>query len=126
MDNYIQITPVEITNETGRVDYTLPVDTILPDNTPPYGGYGWHGRRDSNPQPAVLETAALPIEPRPFAGYTSIVASATRYVNTVSRRIYDRLGIFKKGQLIADPRLVKIVPALTYFPVRLPSQYRQR
>ena len=23
----------------------------------------WHVRRDSNPQPAVLETAALPIEP---------------------------------------------------------------
>src|SRR5690606_21900284 len=23
---------------------------------------GWHARRDSNPQPAVLETAALPIE----------------------------------------------------------------
>jgi hypothetical protein len=29
------------------------------------GGAGpieWHARRDSNPQPAVLETAALPIE----------------------------------------------------------------
>ncbi|SMG65307.1 hypothetical protein BMETH_3257_0 [methanotrophic bacterial endosymbiont of Bathymodiolus sp.] len=23
----------------------------------------WQARRDSNPQPAVLETAALPIEP---------------------------------------------------------------
>ena len=27
----------------------------------------WQGRQDSNLQPAVLETAALPIEPRPFA-----------------------------------------------------------
>ena len=25
----------------------------------------WHGRRDSNPQPSVLETDALPIEPLP-------------------------------------------------------------
>ena len=25
----------------------------------------WQGRRDSNTQPAVLETAALPIEPLP-------------------------------------------------------------
>jgi hypothetical protein len=28
----------------------------------PAAGCGWHARRDSNPQPAVLETAALPIE----------------------------------------------------------------
>ena len=26
----------------------------------------WHGARDSNPQPAVLETAALPVEPAPY------------------------------------------------------------
>jgi hypothetical protein len=26
----------------------------------------WQGRRESNPQPAVLETAALPIELLPF------------------------------------------------------------
>src|SRR5689334_13954706 len=26
------------------------------------GRFVWHARRDSNPQPAVLETAALPIE----------------------------------------------------------------
>jgi hypothetical protein len=27
---------------------------------------GWHGRRESNPQPTVLETATLPIELLPF------------------------------------------------------------
>tara|TARA_B110000014_G_scaffold223388_1_gene181020 strand:+ start:3286 stop:3468 length:183 start_codon:yes stop_codon:yes gene_type:complete len=26
----------------------------------------WQGRRDLNPQPPVLETGALPIEPLPF------------------------------------------------------------
>jgi hypothetical protein len=29
---------------------------------------GVQGRRDSNPQPAVLETAALPVELLPFGG----------------------------------------------------------
>ena len=33
----------------------------------------WHARRDSNPQPAVLETAALPIE---LLAYGSVLARA--------------------------------------------------
>ena len=31
-------------------------------------GWPWQGRQDSNLQPAVLETAALPIAPHPYAG----------------------------------------------------------
>ena len=33
--------------------------------TPPTFQINWHGERESNPQPAVLETAALPIELSP-------------------------------------------------------------
>src|SRR5690606_27768649 len=46
---------------------------------------GWHARRDSNPQPAVLETAALPIEllaygnsPRPPEKATAACAALPR------------------------------------------------
>ncbi len=28
--------------------------------------FAWQGRQDSNLQPTVLETATLPIEPRPY------------------------------------------------------------
>ena len=38
------IVRVEITNETGRVDYTLPADVVLSEK----GGYEGHARRDSN------------------------------------------------------------------------------
>jgi hypothetical protein len=33
-------------------------------------GQVWHARRDSNPQPLVLETSALPIELRASVGRT--------------------------------------------------------
>src|SRR5581483_12272504 len=36
----------------------------------------WHARRDSNPQPAVLETAALPIE---LLAYVTVKTYGTRY-----------------------------------------------
>jgi hypothetical protein len=36
-------------------------------------GRGKHARRDSNPQPTVLETATLPIELPPFAFEQSLV-----------------------------------------------------
>ena len=29
--------------------------------------FHWQGERDSNPQPSVLETATLPIEPPPYS-----------------------------------------------------------
>ena len=32
----------------------------------------WQGRQESNPQPAVLETAALPIELRPYLTRDSV------------------------------------------------------
>ena len=35
---------------------------ILRGNSPVTRTFNWHARRDLNPQPAVLETAALPIE----------------------------------------------------------------
>src|SRR3954447_2212648 len=36
------------------------IEPIIPGPKP--ARHQWHARRDSNPQPAVLETAALPIE----------------------------------------------------------------
>ena len=33
--------------------------------------FKWQARRESNPQPAVLETAALPIEPLAYTLYRS-------------------------------------------------------
>ena len=39
----------------------------------------WHARRDSNPQPAVLETAALPIELLAYGVCLSQTAKAHRY-----------------------------------------------
>ena len=38
--------------------------SIQPSKTPFHSG--WHGRRDLNPQPTVLETATLPIELLPY------------------------------------------------------------
>ena len=37
---------------------------------------GWHGRRESNPQPTVLETATLPIELLPYP--PNLVCTQTR------------------------------------------------
>jgi hypothetical protein len=34
--------------------------------TTPHNLREWQGRRDSNPQPLVLETSALPIELHPY------------------------------------------------------------
>src|SRR5699024_3025840 len=46
------------------------------------------GRRDSNPQPPVLETGALPIAPLPFAGEPL----GTRLRRVSSSRIMQRAG----------------------------------
>ncbi len=41
----------------------------------------WQGRQDLNPQPAVLETAALPVELLPFARlFYSICAFLSMYI----------------------------------------------
>lgn len=37
----------------------------------PYGSFSEQGRRDSNPQPPVLETGALPIAPLPYCDFKS-------------------------------------------------------
>src|SRR5580692_6211602 len=41
-----------------------------------FHGLGWQGRRDSNPQPTVLETATLPIELHPCVGFLDDAAEA--------------------------------------------------
>ncbi len=55
----ILIVRIEVTNEAGRVDYTIPIDAFLPDPGPDKGGYEWYARRDSNPRHLVPKTSAL-------------------------------------------------------------------
>jgi hypothetical protein len=51
------------------------------------------GRRDSNPEPPVLETGALPIELRPFAGASVPAAGCgLSYTHAVARRRRPALG----------------------------------
>src|SRR3954462_10407679 len=45
--------------------------------------FGQQGRRDSNPQPAALETAALPVELHP---YTAVLIASSRVQNI--RKLY--------------------------------------
>ena len=44
-------------------------------STPRYDAIEWQGRRESNSQPPVLETGALPIELRPYASVRTIQQS---------------------------------------------------
>ena len=53
----------------------------------------WQGRRESNPQPAVLETAALPIELHPYGkSYwaASLFRDAARDIT--NNRLFDDLS----------------------------------
>ena len=49
-------------NGAGQLGFAPPLLVVTVDS---FGLRGWQGRQESNPQPAVLETAALPIELRP-------------------------------------------------------------
>jgi|TARA_X000001036_G_scaffold124793_1_gene118273 hypothetical protein len=43
----------------------------------------WQGRRDLNPQPPVLETGALPIEPLPFEPKRKQKNSKNRFIGRI-------------------------------------------
>src|SRR5688572_1114081 len=58
-------------------------------------GCMWHARRDSNPQPAVLETAALPIELlayRVFRKWRRRLAPPSPFPASIRRERRNRLG----------------------------------
>src|SRR5690625_989719 len=63
-------------------------NTPLPD----LPGPGWQGRRDSNPQPPVLETGALPIAPLPF-GWCDLLGYLVPARGTADPRVAPRVSV---------------------------------
>ena len=61
----------------------------------------WQGRRDSNTQPAVLETAALPIEPLPFVLNCNLQSRTIYIIIYLEMFVKKFLAICKKrGQVM--------------------------
>src|SRR5690606_17749026 len=58
-----------------------------PDAESHHSGQGRQGRRDSNPQPPVLETGALPVEPRPYDDPPQRSIHGKPYADVRARRI---------------------------------------
>src|SRR5262249_23483684 len=55
--------------------------------SPAAGSEGWQARRESNPQPPVLETGALPIELLAYVRLTrSLRSRAARFTRSANRR----------------------------------------
>ena len=97
----------------------------------------WQGRRDLNPQPPVLETGALPIEPLPFEPNNPRRLSDAQRVlqgglptgvrNDKIRELQDRLNILNTQiRYTIDYNLGAVIQGVPEFLLRERNDLRRR